>query len=214
MQQFSHNHCVPSKQYCQGMNFIARSLLKIAGDVEPLAFLLLVSLFQNYGFCLLMNINDMRRVQLCFFQLDSLIKVHLPLLSQHFAQEGVSSQMYASSWFMTLFSKNDVLPPRLSTIVVQGFFWHGWPLLFQVAIAILSSLERMLLAREFEGIVQCLQNSQSKIGKSFLTPESLFEKALSFRITAKKLRRLEEIFERQESESNRSRRQRRTNSLS
>ena len=200
--------------YCQGMNFIARSLLKIAGDVEPLAFLLLVSLFQNYGFCLLMNINDMRRVQLCFFQLDSLIKVHLPLLSQHFAQEGVSSQMYASSWFMTLFSKNDVLPPRLSTIVVQGFFWHGWPLLFQVAIAILSSLERMLLAREFEGIVQCLQNSQSKIGKSFLTPESLFEKALSFRITAKKLRRLEEIFERQESESNRSRRQRRTNSLS
>ena len=153
----------------------------------------------------------MKRVRLCFFQLDSLIRLHLPLLSHHFDQEGVSSQMYASSWFMTLYSKNDVLPPRLSVLVVQGFFWHGWPLLFQVALAILSSLERMLLSRQFENIVQCLQNSQSKINKSFATPDSLFDSALSFKVTESKLRRLEEIFNKQDSQSNR---YRRTNSLS
>jgi hypothetical protein len=182
--------------YCQGMNFIGRALLKLSKDDEGTAFGLLVSLFQNYGFEQLMSV-DMKRAKICFFQLDTLIQVHLPLLYQHFQNEDVACQMFSSSWFMTLFTKNDVLPPYLSLSVLQRFFTEGWPILFSVALAILASLERMLLARDFEGIVKCLQDSQSKISKTFPTEQLLYQKAQTLRVTAKKLRRLEEIFNEQ-----------------
>ena len=53
------------------------------------------------------------------------------------------------------------------------------------------------IRQDFEGIVKCLQDSQSKISKTFPTEQLLYQKAQTLRVTAKKLRRLEEIFNEQ-----------------
>lgn len=43
-------------------------------------------------------------VQQYLFQLDQLVKEHLPKLGEHFAQETINPSMYASQWFITVFS--------------------------------------------------------------------------------------------------------------
>jgi len=64
-----------------------------------------------------------------FFQLDRLIETQLPDLWQHFVEHGVESHMYASQWFLTLFTaKFPLFLVRVKNFVtiqsemINGFF--------------------------------------------------------------------------------------------
>ena len=58
-----------------------------------------------------------------FFQLNRLLMWHLPELHEHFEACGVQTNLFATSWFMTLLSDGGMLPdeevgrgvPTLST---------------------------------------------------------------------------------------------------
>jgi hypothetical protein len=179
--------------YVQGMNFIVRALLKLCDNNESESFALLLSLFEFYGYDEIAA-NDLGRLKVCLFQLESLIRVSLPTLHEHFVAENVDTMMYASGWFMTLFTRNDVLSPTLSLEVLKQFFLFGWPILFKISLAILFALERMLLSRDFESMVKFLQNARSKISKEYPTPKELFKKANEFKVTSKQLLRFEELY--------------------
>ena len=179
--------------YVQGMNFIVRALLKLCDNNESKSFALLLSLFEFYGYDEIAA-NDLGRLKVCLFQLESLIRISLPTLHEHFVAENVDTMMYASGWFMTLFTRNDVLSPSLSLEVLKQFFLFGWPILFKISLAILFALERMLLSRDFESMVKFLQNSRSKISKEYPTPKELFKKANEFKVTSKQLLRFEELY--------------------
>ena len=43
-------------------------------------------------------------VQQYLFQFDTLVREHLPKLVEHFNQEMINPRMYASQWFITVFS--------------------------------------------------------------------------------------------------------------
>jgi len=43
-------------------------------------------------------------VQQYLFQFDHLVKEHLPKVGEHFSEEMVNPSMYASQWFITVFS--------------------------------------------------------------------------------------------------------------
>lgn len=45
-----------------------------------------------------------------FFQLNRLLMWHLPDLSEHFEACGVQTNLFATSWFMTLLSDGGMLP--------------------------------------------------------------------------------------------------------
>ena len=67
------------------------------------AFCVLVRLMDSY------NLRshfmaDMPGLQLRLFQLDHLVEELLPVTSTHLMRHGVKSSMFASQWFMTLFS--------------------------------------------------------------------------------------------------------------
>lgn len=71
------------------------------------AFCVLVRLMDSY------NLRshytaEMQGLQLRLFQFDRLVEEILPLLHTHFVRKGVKSSMYASQWFMTLFSYRQV----------------------------------------------------------------------------------------------------------
>ena len=67
------------------------------------AFCVLVRLMDSYNLRSLF-LADMPGLQLRLFQFDRLVEDILPLLHTHFLRKGVKSSMFASQWFMTLFS--------------------------------------------------------------------------------------------------------------
>lgn len=72
------------------------------------AFCVLVRLMDSYNLRSHF-LADMPGLQLRLFQFDRLLEECLPLLSQHFVRRGVKGSMYASQWFMTLFSYRCVM---------------------------------------------------------------------------------------------------------
>lgn len=67
------------------------------------AFCVLVRLMDSYNLRS-HYLADMPGLQLRLFQYDRLLEEHLPLVYTHLLRKGVKSSMYASQWFMTLFS--------------------------------------------------------------------------------------------------------------
>lgn len=67
------------------------------------AFCVLVRLMESYNLRS-HYLADMPGLQLRLFQFDHLLEETLPLIHTHLVRNGVKSSMYASQWFMTLFS--------------------------------------------------------------------------------------------------------------
>jgi hypothetical protein len=67
------------------------------------AFCVLVRLMDSYNLRSHF-LADMPGLQLRLFQFDRLVEEILPLIHTHFLRKGIKSSMFASQWFMTLFS--------------------------------------------------------------------------------------------------------------
>jgi hypothetical protein len=67
------------------------------------AFCVLVRLMDSYNLRS-HYLADMPGLQLRLFQFDRLMEEILPLLHTSFLRKGIKSSMFASQWFMTLFS--------------------------------------------------------------------------------------------------------------
>ncbi|ORX68475.1 RabGAP/TBC [Linderina pennispora] len=137
--------------YCQGLSFIVGPLLLNMPDEE--AFCVLVKLMFTYGLRghFLPSMDDL---QLRLFQFDSVFVEALPLLSRHFAQQGVDSTMFVSQWLMTLFAYR--LPMDLTMRLFDVVFAEGLDFLLRVSIAVLQRSQTRLLSLQFEPILQYL----------------------------------------------------------
>jgi hypothetical protein len=87
--------------YAQGMNFIAMPLLFNMPEEE--AFSLMVKLMYNYGLRE-MFLPDMVGLHLHLYQFERLLEDMEPALYCHLHRRGVSPQLYATQWFLTLFA--------------------------------------------------------------------------------------------------------------
>ncbi|KAB2572553.1 hypothetical protein BFW01_g4081 [Lasiodiplodia theobromae] len=87
--------------YPQGVNFIAMPLLFNMPEEE--AFCLLVRLMNKYGLRELF-IHDMPGLHLHLYQFERLLEDFEPALYCHLHRRGVSPQLYATQWFLTLFA--------------------------------------------------------------------------------------------------------------
>ena len=104
--------------YTQGLAFIvAALLLNVRRPFRRSRFLLLTAaqMPDEEAFCVLVRLMDsynlrshfladMPGLQLRLFQFDRLLEEILPLVHTHFVKKGIKSSMFASQWFMTLFS--------------------------------------------------------------------------------------------------------------
>ncbi|OJD33339.1 gtpase activating protein [Diplodia corticola] len=87
--------------YPQGVNFIAMPLLFNMPEEE--AFCLLVRLMNKYGLRDLF-VHDMPGLHLHLYQFERLLEEFEPALYCHLHRRGVSPQLYATQWFLTLFA--------------------------------------------------------------------------------------------------------------
>lgn len=83
------------------MGYIAAVLLM--NTDEKSVFLILNSLFENYhmrGYFL----PEMPSLKMSFYVMMSLVKEHLPKVFNHFKKISLTPTMFASQWFMTLYT--------------------------------------------------------------------------------------------------------------
>lgn len=91
----------PDVGYTQGLAFIVAALLLNMPEEE--AFCVLVRLMHSYDLRSHF-MPEMPGLQLRMYQFDRLLEDMLPAVHLHLLRAGVKSSMYASQWFMTMFS--------------------------------------------------------------------------------------------------------------
>ena len=146
--------------YVQGMGFVAGTLLLFMSEED--AFWVLVALLKGaihepveglYG-------PGMPLVQRCLYQFEGLMTEYLPRLSAHFARECIHPSMYASQWFITLFTYS--LPFDVVLRIWDIFMLEGLKIVFQVGVALLQASEDDLLSLPFEALAANLRHFPSK----------------------------------------------------
>ncbi|XP_062129681.1 rab GTPase-activating protein 1-like isoform X1 [Drosophila sulfurigaster albostrigata] len=173
--------------YCQGLSFIAASLLLHMPEED--AFCVLVSLMYDYG------LRDLYKagfevLYLRLYQLERLIKDQLPKLHEHFTACGIETHMYASQWFLTLYTAR--FPLCFVFHVLDVFLLDGLPVLFQVAVTLLSICEADLRQLDFEGILKYFRVTLPKKCRSSSQARKVMKQACERKI--KKLKQYEEEF--------------------
>uniref|UniRef100_T1K374 Rab-GAP TBC domain-containing protein n=1 Tax=Tetranychus urticae TaxID=32264 RepID=T1K374_TETUR len=135
--------------YCQGLTFITAALLLHMPEEQ--AFCLLVRIMHQYRVRNLFR-SGFEELQLQFYQLERIMEDLIPDLHQHFVASGIEAHMYASQWFLTLFSAK--FPLHVVFYILDLFLLQGIETIFQVAIALLQLSRKELLELDFEGVLK------------------------------------------------------------
>ncbi|KAK2149211.1 hypothetical protein LSH36_462g01015 [Paralvinella palmiformis] len=170
--------------YCQGSGFIVGLILMQMPEEE--AFAVTVKIMQDYKMRDIFK-PSMAELGLCMFQLECMIQEHLPNLYSHFQVHGFYVSMFASSWFLTLFTQT--LPIPVACRIFDVFLVEGLEMIFRVGFAILQLILDELLARDMEGMITFLQKDMPRIISA--DPELLLTTAFQIKFNAKKMKKSE-----------------------
>lgn len=183
--------------YCQGSGFIVGLLLMQMPEED--AFAVLVKLMQEYRLRELFK-PSMAELGVCMYKLEFLIQELLPTLQMHFQTQNFDTSMYASSWFLTLFTTS--MPLSLARRVMDLFISEGMEMVFRIAVAILQTCQEDLLALDMEGLLKYLQKDLRSRFDSIIDQELLLQVAYHVRYNSKKLKKLEKDYSALKSKEN------------
>ncbi|KAJ4973390.1 hypothetical protein NE237_006564 [Protea cynaroides] len=171
--------------YVQGMGFLAGLLLLYMSEED--AFWLLVALLKGAVHAPMegLYLVGLPLVQLYLFQFEQLVRENLPMLGEHFSQEMINPSMYASQWFITVFSYS--FPFHLALRIWDVFLFEGVEIVFQVGLALLKYCHNDLIKLPFEKLIHALRN----FPENALNPDVLLPMAYSIKVS----NRLEELKE-------------------
>jgi len=173
--------------YCQGMGFVCGILLLYMDESD--AFYTFRALMNSKTFFLRgIFMEGLPTLNFNLFVLDRLVEEHYPCLSAHLVQIGARSSMYASQWFISLFSYN--FPFQASLRILDCYFLEGPKFLFKVALFFLGSCQTTLLSTQnLEEFLPTLKELQSKTDTN-----ALLHGALNLHISAETLQTFETLF--------------------
>lgn len=181
----------PEVGYCQGSPFIAGVLLMHMPEED--AFNTLTLLMRHYALRGLFT-PDMADLPLRLHQLECLVAQTLPDVHAHFTALGLAPSMYASSWFLTLFSSS--LPLPLVFRIVDVFLVEGLPALFRAALALLSLSRLTLVADSFENALHSLTRAEA-LARFAGREEEFMRASRAFSFSEKSLARWESEYQRE-----------------
>ena len=156
--------------YCQGMNFVASLFLTFVAEED--AFWMLVAIMKRSPY----NMNGlfkpgMPRTALLLNQFSQLLPRFVPDVNWHFNGMQIVPSMYCTQWFITVFSYN--FPFDVVVRVWDIFLSESWKFIFRMALAILKTHKRDLLAQEFEGVLNLFRELPRKLDPDTIIPAAL-----------------------------------------
>ncbi|XP_018655616.1 putative ecotropic viral integration site [Schistosoma mansoni] len=173
----------PEVGYCQGSAFIVGLLLMQMPELN--AFAVLVQLMNDYRLREMYK-PSMIELGVCMYQLEQLIADNLPELYTHFRTQSFAPSLYASAWFLTLFST--ILPIPCATRVMDFYIVEGLQFIFKLALSILKFSADNLLKCDMESMVAFLQHEGPLAWDKYST--TIFENACSLKLNTKKMKKL------------------------
>ncbi|CAF3473913.1 unnamed protein product [Rotaria socialis] len=177
--------------YCQGLSFVIATVL--IHMPEEQAFMLLCKLMEDERYLLReMYKANFENLQMKFFQLNCLIEENLPDIYAHFYDLKVECHMFASQWFLTLFTAK--FPLYLVFRIMDIFLYEGFNAIFAVALALLKCNQKDLLSLDFEGVMRYFRVSLPKKYLCEDHADELIQTASSMKINIKKLKRYEQEY--------------------
>ncbi|ROL48538.1 Rab GTPase-activating protein 1 [Anabarilius grahami] len=175
--------------YCQGQSFLAAVLLLHMPEEQ--AFSVLVKIMFEYGLRELFKQN-FEDLHCKFFQLERLMQECIPDLYAHFLNLGLEAHMYASQWFLTLFTAK--FPLYMVFHIIDLLLCEGISVIFNVALALLKTSKDDLIQTDFEGALKFFRVPVPKRYRSEENAKKLMELACSMKISQKKLKKYEKDY--------------------
>ncbi|KAL0823564.1 hypothetical protein Bca101_047241 [Brassica carinata] len=169
--------------YVQGMGFVAGLLLLYMSEED--AFWLLVALLKGAVHSPMEGLYQagLPLVQKYLLQFDQLVRELMPKLGEHFTQEMINPSMYASQWFITVFSYS--FPFHSALRIWDVFLAEGINIVFKVGLALLKHCHDDLVKLPFEELMHALRN----FPEDAMDPDTLLPLAYSIKVA----KRLEEM---------------------
>lgn len=119
------------------------------------AFCVLTCLMKQYGLRGHYT-PDMDGLQLHLYQYEKILAEQLPHVDRHLKRKGITSTMYASQWFMTLFAYR--FPLEVVFRIYDIMLSEGVESIIRFAIALLKKNEKTILSLDFEALLSYLKN--------------------------------------------------------
>ncbi|OAD80788.1 hypothetical protein PHYBLDRAFT_98138, partial [Phycomyces blakesleeanus NRRL 1555(-)] len=175
--------------YCQGLPFVVGCLLLHMPDEA--VFCVLVKLMSHYGLRGHFT-PQMETLHERLYQFDQLLLQTLPQVHKHLETHGIKPTMYASQWFMTLFSYR--CPFELVFRVFDLVFVEGSSILLNFALALMKKNQKTLLNLEFETLLEFFSNRIFDVYqvRDYVAdePAAFVHDAYGFNITARQLEKI------------------------
>ena len=172
--------------YLQGMSFIVGLFLTYM--CEESSFFLLDYLIKNYnleGFYL----PDFPKLKETFYVFLNLFNKYMPKVYTLFKKEGLMPSMYATEWFICIFSRN--LKFNSLVRVFDVFLLEGYIILYRIALAFIKINENKFFEKNIELVY--ITNTFKTLYD--IEPDLLFKTSFSFNISVKTINQLEKEYE-------------------
>ncbi|XP_059710570.1 rab GTPase-activating protein 1-like isoform X3 [Haemorhous mexicanus] len=176
--------------YCQGQSFLAAVLLLHMPEEQ--AFCVFVKIMYDYGLRDLYR-NNFEDLHCKFFQLEKLMQEQLPDLHSHFLDLNLEAHMYASQWFLTLFTAK--FPLCMVFHIIDLLLCEGMNIIFHVALALLKTSKEDLLQADFEGALKFFRVQLPKRYRAEENARRLMEQACNIKVPTKKLKKYEREYQ-------------------
>ena len=180
--------------YVQGMGYLVGLFLIYMN--EESSFYLLHSLIKNYELegIYKQGFPDLKKK---FYVLLNLEKKFIPKVYDVLKRDGILPSIYASEWFICLFSKD--LKINVLVRIFDTFLFEGFKVIYRFALAFLKMKEKQFTKGK-PGIVYTMEI----IKKCFedIDIEALFKVAFSFHLSKKHINRFELEYEQNKNNAN------------
>ncbi|KAJ1356632.1 hypothetical protein KIN20_014371 [Parelaphostrongylus tenuis] len=175
--------------YCQGLSFLAASLLLHMNEEQ--AFCTLVKIMYDYQLRDLFKLG-FDSLHLRFYQLTRLLKEYESNLAAHLDHIGVETHMYASQWFLTLFTAK--FPLQMVFFIVDLFLSEGMNTIFHISLALLHDAAADLLQLDFEGALKYFRVTLPRKYRTEANAKALIHRAVDFKLKHKRLSKYEKEY--------------------
>jgi len=175
--------------YVQGMGFIAALLLTYMD--EESTFFMMESIMKKYELEGLYKpgFPDLKKI---FYVFLKLMKKYLPKIYEVFKMNDIMPSMYASEWFICIFSRE--LPFAVLVRIFDCFLLEKKKILFRFALAFIKNKEKEFLSAK-EGIIGIMNVFKTIFND--IDVEEIFSIAFKFNFNRKKIKKYEDQYEKE-----------------